>query len=121
MPTPEALAREQIDAQLVAAGWLVQDRRHLNLHAGPGVALCETDVEGGFADYMLFVDGKAIGVLEAKPANTSLVGVSEESGLYARAALKDFQSWANPLPFTYESGGEKTDETGRLCRLNLAA
>ena len=48
--TPEQKARKRIDAQLVAAGWLVQDRRHLNLHAAPGVALCETDVEGGFAD-----------------------------------------------------------------------
>lgn len=45
--TPEQQARREIDAKLVAAGWLVQDRRHqLNLHAGPGVALCETDVEG---------------------------------------------------------------------------
>ncbi len=30
---------------LVAAGWRVQDRRHLNLHAAPGVALCESDVK----------------------------------------------------------------------------
>ncbi len=64
--TPEQKARQKIDKQLTAAGWLVQDKRHLNLHAGPGVALCETDVEGGFTDYSLFVDGKMIGVLEAK-------------------------------------------------------
>ena len=106
--TPEQKARRVIDAQLTAAGWLVQDKRHLNLHAGPGVALCETDVEGGFADYMLFVDAKAIGVLEAKAATVSLVGVAEESELYARAALADFQRWADPLPFTYESNGEET-------------
>ncbi|MCW5555018.1 MAG: DEAD/DEAH box helicase family protein [Verrucomicrobiae bacterium] len=106
--TPEQKARQQIDAQLVAAGWLVQDKRQLNLHAGPGVALCETDVEGGFTDYSLFVDGIMIGVLEAKAATVSLVGVAEESELYARAALKDFQRWADPLPFTYESNGEET-------------
>ena len=80
----------------------------MNLHAAPGVALCETDVEGGFADYMLFVDGKAIGVKEAKPARHPLVSVAEESELYARAALKDFQRWGDPLPFTYESNGEET-------------
>jgi type I restriction enzyme, R subunit len=104
---PEERARESIDAQLIAAGWVVQDRRHLNLRAGPGVALCETDVEGGFADYVFFVDGKAAGALEAKAAGTPLVGVAEQSELYARAALTDFQRWADPLPFTYESNGEE--------------
>jgi len=107
-PTPEQLARALIDASLAAAGWLVQDRRRLNLHAAAGIALCETDVEGGFADYMLFVDGKAIGVLEAKAAGTHLVGVAEQSELYARAALADFQRWDDPLPFTFESNGEET-------------
>ena len=96
--TPEQRARKRIDATLVAAGWLVQDRRRLNLHAAPGIALCETDVEGGFADYMLFVDAKAIGVLEAKAAGFSLVGVSDQSELYARAALSDFQRWENLSP-----------------------
>lgn len=105
--TPEQKARREIDAQLVAAGWLVQDRRRLNLHAGPGVALCETDVEGGFADYMLFVDAKALGVLEAKGAGTPLVGVAEQSEGYAKAVTTDFQRWADPLPFTYESNGEE--------------
>lgn len=106
--TPEQNARQEIDRQLTAAGWLVQDQRHLNLHAGPGIALCETEVEGGFADYMLFVDAKAIGVLEAKPEDYSLVGVADESELYARASLQDFQRWADPLPFTHESNGEET-------------
>ena len=40
----------------------MEETRHSNLYAGPGVALCETDVEGGFADYMLFIDAKAAGV-----------------------------------------------------------
>ena len=104
---PEAQARREIDRRLTAAGWIVQDRRHLNLHAGPGVALCETDVEGGFADYLLFVDAKALGALEAKAASTPLAGVAKQSELYARAALTDFQRWADPLPFTYESNGDE--------------
>lgn len=40
-PTPEAQARQQIDAQLVAAGWLIQDVKAVNLSAGPGIALRE--------------------------------------------------------------------------------
>src|SRR6185369_11245269 len=55
----------------------------------------------------LFVDAKAIGVLEAKAAGTPLVGVAEQSEAYARAALTDFQRWTNPLQFTYESNGEE--------------
>lgn len=61
MPTPEELARQNIDKRLVACGWTVQDLSGLNLHAGPGVA-----------DYILFVDRKAVGVAEAKPEGTGL-------------------------------------------------
>jgi type I restriction enzyme R subunit len=61
-------ARAQIDRLLTAAGWRVQDAKAANLHAGLGVAIREFPLkEGhGFADYMLYVDGKAAGVLEAK-------------------------------------------------------
>ncbi len=106
--TPEQRARKQIDQKLIAAGWIVQEKLNLNLHAGPGIALCETDVEGGFADYMFFVDAKSIGVLEAKSAGTPLVGVADQSERYAVAPTEDFQRWADTLPFTYESNGEET-------------
>jgi type I restriction enzyme R subunit len=105
---PEQVARRSIDRTLKGAGWLIQTKRDLNLQAAPAIALCETDVEGGFADYMLFVDGKAIAVLEAKAAGTPLGAVSEQSGAYAKARLTDFQRWKNPLPFTYESNGSET-------------
>jgi type I restriction enzyme, R subunit len=107
MPTPEQLARENIDAMLTAAGWVIQDRRRINLHAAPAIALCETDVERGFADYGLFLDAKAIGVFEAKAEGTPLVGVADQSEAYARSRLTDFQRWAFPLPFTYESNGDE--------------
>ncbi|MGH6689944.1 MAG: hypothetical protein ACREF4_04595, partial [Gammaproteobacteria bacterium] len=66
---PERRAREQIDAALVASGWIVQDRDEMNLSAGQGVAVREFRLTAGhgFADYVRFVDGKAVGVLEAKP------------------------------------------------------
>ena len=69
---PERKAREQIDAALFAAGWVVQDRDEMNLSAGQGVAVREFKLTTGhgFADYLLFVDGKAVGVLEAKPEGT---------------------------------------------------
>ncbi len=74
MPTPEELARENIDRQLTACGWIVQDRAALNLHAGRGVAAREFPLETGEADYLLFVDRKAVGVVEAKPEGVTLSG-----------------------------------------------
>lgn len=55
---PEQQAREQIDAALTEAGWLIQDRDEMNIHVGPGVAVREFKMISGhgFADYLLFVD-----------------------------------------------------------------
>ncbi len=58
-PTPEARAREHIDAMLAAAGWMVQSRDNLNLHAGPGVAVREVPTLTGLAGYMLCVGPRA--------------------------------------------------------------
>ncbi len=62
MTTPEQLARENIDGLLQAVGWLVQDYQHLSL----GVAGREYPTNSGPADYILFVDRQAVGVVEAK-------------------------------------------------------
>jgi hypothetical protein len=70
MPTPEERAREKIDQLLEAAGWQVQDRNQLNLGAARGVAVREFPLTTGFADYLLFADRKAVGVIEAKPEGT---------------------------------------------------
>ncbi len=75
MTTPEQRARQTIDRLLEAAGWRVQDRRDLNLGAGLGVAVREFPLSTGPADYLLFVERKAIGVVEAKPEGTTLSGV----------------------------------------------
>lgn len=84
-PTPEQQARIGIDAALEAAGWIVQDRAAMNLAAGPGVAVREFKMESGhgFADYLLFVNGKAAGVLEAKPAGYALTNVELQADKYA--------------------------------------
>ena len=58
---PEELARIEIDRLLKAAGWAVQPVKEANIHAARGVALCNFQLKDGhgFADYMLYVDGKA--------------------------------------------------------------
>jgi type I restriction enzyme R subunit len=84
MQSPEELARENIDKLLIACGWKVQGRKSINLSADRGVAVREALLKGGDeADYLLFVDGKAIGTVEAKPEGYTLTGVEEQSGKYA--------------------------------------
>jgi type I restriction enzyme R subunit len=79
VPTPEEQAREEIDRQLEARGWAVQDHKKMNISAAPGVAVREFPLKAGFADYLLYADGKAIGVVEAKPEGHTLTGVETQS------------------------------------------
>ncbi|MDE0003651.1 MAG: hypothetical protein OXQ29_13250, partial [Rhodospirillaceae bacterium] len=108
--TPEQEARRQIDAALVDAGWVVQDRDEMNLAAGLGVAVREFRmVPGhGFADYMLFVDGRAAGVLEAKPVGYTLSSVELQADKYATGLPEGLDPPVNPLPFLYVSTGVDT-------------
>lgn len=93
--TPEEKARQLIDAQLGAGGWLVQSKEALNLAAARGVAVCELSFATGEPDYTLFVDGKAIGTVEAKPAGHSLVGVEEQSTKYVTGVPPSLPAWHN--------------------------
>jgi type I restriction enzyme, R subunit len=107
--TPEALARHSIDSQLEAAGWTLQNMAMLNLSASRGVAVREMQSHGGPADYILFVDGKALGIVEAKKEGTTLSAVAEQSARYTAAMKWIPQRWADPLPFTYETTGVETN------------
>lgn len=103
---PEQLARDQIDALFTEASWVVQNKKAIDFNAGHGIAIREYQTDVGPADYALFVDKKAVGVIEAKPSDWGhkLTTVEEQSGGYAAATLK----WVNnkqPLPFVYESTG----------------
>jgi len=109
LPSPEELARQNIDALLAAAGWDVQSREELNLSAAKGVAVREVQSKGGPADYILFVEGKALGVVEAKKEGSTLSVVAEQSARYSHAHKWIPQRWADPLPFTYESTGAETN------------
>jgi len=83
MPTPEEKARELIDAKLTASGWAVQSYRDMNLGAGLGLAVTEFPGAHGPADYLLYADGKALGVVEAKPVGHTLKGVEGQSASYS--------------------------------------
>ena len=63
---PEQIARDRIDAALLQCGWIIQDKSTINLSAGLGVAVREYQTNVGPADYVLFVNKKPIGIIEAK-------------------------------------------------------
>ena len=106
--TPEKQARIQIDRQLQSAGWVVHDAGAINLTAGAGIAVREFPLKTGFADYLLYAGGKAIGVVEAKPKGFPLTGVETQSRKYRDGLPKELPHWRLPLPFAYESTGDVT-------------
>src|SRR6266545_6074730 len=115
MPSPEELAREKIDPLLQQCGWILQNRSTINLSASSGVALCEALLKDrDEVDYLLFVDGKAIGTVEAKPEGHTLTGVEEQSDKYGKGLLDIYPKWREPLPFAYESTGVETQFTNQL-------
>ena len=104
--TPEQVTRDKIDEMLKASGWKVQKKYAIDFNAGLGIAVREYQTVVGPADYVLFVDKKAVGVIEAKreEAGQNITTVEDQTGGYANATLK----WVNnkePLPFLYESTG----------------
>jgi type I restriction enzyme, R subunit len=105
---PEQLARDLIDAMLIASGWIVQSKKNLNLNAASGVAVREYQTDIGPADYVLFVDKKPVGIIEAKRAEEGvhLTMHEDQSEGYAAAKLKYLNN--EKLPFVYESTGEVT-------------
>jgi type I restriction enzyme R subunit len=112
--TPEELARKNIDAMLEASGWAVQSKDAVNLAAARGVAVEELSFKTGEPDYTLFVDGKALGVIEAKPAGHTLTGVEQQSANYVSGVPFGIPHWKSPLSFCYESTGTETFFTNRL-------
>ena len=105
--TPEAKARQAIDRKLEQAGWIVQDMKQLNLGAGSGVAVREYYTDTGPADYVLFVNRVAVGVVEAKrdDAGANLTVAEQQSARYANATLK-WRTANTPLPFLFEATGQ---------------
>lgn len=107
--TPEAQARDVIDRLLERSGWVVQDRDDVNLTL-PAVAVREFRLapSHGFADYLLFLDGQAVGVCEAKKAGTLLRNVEVQTQKYVFGLPATLDAPIRPLPFVYFSTGEET-------------
>lgn len=114
--TPEQKARVSIDALLTAAGWHVCNVADANIHAATGVAIREFPLNPGFgfADYLLYVNGKDCGVIEAKKQGATLTGVELQSSRYAQGLPSSLPAWSRPLPFVWESTGVETHFTNGL-------
>jgi type I restriction enzyme, R subunit len=105
---PEQIARDNIDAELLRCGWVIQNKAQVNLAAATGVAVREYQTDIGPADYVLFVNKKPVGIIEAKRAEEGerLTMHEEQTEGYATAKLKYLNN--EPLYFGYESTGELT-------------
>ena len=105
---PEQIARDKIDAMLREVGWVVQSKSEVQLSASKGVAVREYTTDVGPADYVLFVDRKPVGIIEAKREDEGhrLTVVEDQSANYANSKLKYLNN--DPLPFVYESTGTVT-------------
>jgi len=104
---PEQIARDTIDAQLRASGWAIQGKNEINFNECQGQAIREYTTDTGPADYVLFVDKKPVGIIEAKKESQAqnITTVEEQTGEYANAKLKWVQNTGEPLPFLYEATG----------------
>ncbi len=108
---PEQIARDKIDKMLVGAGWVVQSKKRIDLSANKGVAVREYQTDVGPADYVLFVNRKPVGIIEAKreeEGHRSTVHEAQAEN-YAKSRLKHLKN--KPLPFVFVSMGELTKFT----------
>ena len=98
---PEDLARQNIDRLLEQAGWQVCNLNDANIYGAVGVAIREFPLNAGhgFADYLLYVNGNACGVIEAKKEGVTLKGVEVQSERYAQGLPAALPAWSRPLPF----------------------
>jgi type I site-specific restriction endonuclease len=96
---PEQIARDAIDGQLRASGWAVQSKDAINFNEGHGQAVREYTTDTGPADYVLFVDGQPVGVIEAKKETlgANITTAEIQTADYAAGTLKWIQSSGIPL------------------------
>lgn len=108
--TPEVKARHsKINPKLISAGWNIQDYKTANVHASKGVAVEYFQMGKGVgeADYVLFVNGIAVGVVEAKKEGVTLIGKETQTKGYAEGFPENYRHITLPLPFIYESNGNE--------------
>lgn len=117
-PLNEVQAREKIDSMLEAAGWTVQDRDRVSPGTCQGVAVREFTLATGRADYVLYVDGRIVGVIEAKREGDHLSSALTQNDRYASGVLKEHRLavWreCEPFAFRYATTGAETYFVNRL-------
>jgi type I restriction enzyme R subunit len=113
---PEDRARDKIDQLLRDAEWQLQYRDNVNIDAGRGIAIREFLLAPGygFADYLLYVDGFAAGVVEAKKEGVTLTEVENQTDRYGNGLPPGLPAPRRPLPFCYQSTGTETRFTNFL-------
>ena len=113
---PEDRARSNIDRLLTDSGRIIQNRNGINIEAGRGIAIREFLLAPGygFADYLLYVDGYAAGVVEAKKAGVPLTEVELQTDRYSVGLPENLPAPRRPLPFCYQSTGIETRFTNLL-------
>jgi type I restriction enzyme S subunit len=114
--SPEQEARVGIDTALEKAGWIIQDRDAANIRAARGIVVREFQLRQGYgsADYLIFVDGRAVGVIEAKRQGATLTGVEIQAEKYSVGLHGLVSAPIRPLPFLYQSTGVETRFTNSL-------
>ena len=108
--TPEEKARVKIDQMFKDAGWKVVDRDFYTPTL-TAAAIREGLLQGNReADYFLFINGKAVGVLEAKRKEIDVTSgiVCDQTNLYARSVPDCYKAYSRPLPLIYQSNGDET-------------
>ena len=108
MLTPEQTARIEIDRLLAAAGWQLQNPDEFNRKGSLGVAVREFQLKSGPCDYLLFIEGKAAGVIEAKKTGITLSSVADQSERYMGGLPDHLAKWDDLLIYDYESTGDET-------------
>ena len=101
--TPEQQARTVIDRLLEQSGWTVQNINNFNKDVSVGIAVREFPTNTGYVDYALFIDGKLVGIIEAKKTDSgeNIISVEEKAARYASSAFK----WVTePCQIRFEIG-----------------
>ena len=105
---PEQRAREKIDKQLNNAGWEIVSRN--DYIPNDAMAVKEALMQGNTeSDYLLFVENKAIAVVEAKRKENDLDEVvADQAENYALSPQSWYGLWENGfIPLVYLANGEK--------------
>lgn len=106
---PEEKSRQKIDQWLRQAGWKVINRNEFEANS-TAVAVREGLLKGNKeVDYFLFINGKAIAVLEAKreEVDVSTNVVCDQVESYARGVPNYYTAYQKPIPFLYTSNGKQ--------------